>query len=88
MKKYLLLVGLLPCAGLVHAQGETDYPSVKNAAAIVDAIRSKAELKAVRRQNIWHNSRRRVAECEPRLGLMFRRRACDVASADVRVSFA
>ncbi|WP_257730373.1 thiamine pyrophosphate-binding protein [Aurantiacibacter atlanticus] len=42
----------------------------------------------VRRQNIWHNSRRRIAECGPRLGLMFRRRACGVASADVRVSFA
>ena len=42
----------------------------------------------VRRQNIWHNSRRRLAECGPRLGLMFRRRACGVASADVRVSFA
>ena len=42
----------------------------------------------VRRQNIWHNSRHRLAECEPRLGLMFRRRACGVASADVRVSFA
>ena len=40
------------------------------------------------RQNIWHNSRRRIAECGPRLGLMFRRRACGVASADVRVSFA
>lgn len=40
------------------------------------------------RQNIWHNSRRRSAECGPRLGLMFRRRACGVASADVRVSFA
>ena len=42
----------------------------------------------VRRQNIWHNSWRRSAECGPRLGLMFRRRACSVASADVRVSFA
>ena len=45
-------------------------------------------VSAVRRQNIWHNSRRRIAECGPRLGLMFRRRACGVASADVRVSFA
>ena len=45
-------------------------------------------VSCVRRQNIWHNSRRRIAECGPRLGLMFRRRACGVASADVRVSFA
>ncbi|WP_407647600.1 hypothetical protein [Aurantiacibacter sediminis] len=43
---------------------------------------------AVPRQHLWHNSRRRSAECGPRLGLMFRRRACGVASADVRVSFA
>ena len=42
-------------------------------------------LLLVRRQNIWHNSRRRLAECRPRLGLMFRRRACGVASADIRV---
>ncbi len=44
-------------------------------------------MTTVRRQNIWHNSRRRLAECGPRLGLMFRRRACGVASGDVRVSF-
>ena len=42
----------------------------------------------VRRQNIWHNSRRRFAECGPRLRFDVRRRACGVASADVRVSFA
>ncbi|MEZ5687447.1 MAG: hypothetical protein R3E21_01390 [Caenibius sp.] len=42
----------------------------------------------VRRQNIWHNSRRRFTERGPRLGLIFRRRACGVASADIRVSFA
>ena len=42
----------------------------------------------VRRQNIWHNSRRRIAECGPRLRFDVRRRACGVASADVRVSFA
>ncbi|MFM9978700.1 MAG: hypothetical protein ACKVOP_11730, partial [Sphingomonadaceae bacterium] len=40
----------------------------------------------VRRQNIWHNSRRKLAECGPRLGLGFRRRACGVASADARWS--
>jgi hypothetical protein len=40
----------------------------------------------VRRQNIWHNSRRRLAECGPRLGVDVRRRACGVASADVRWS--
>ena len=42
----------------------------------------------VRRQNIWRNSRRRLAECRPRLGVDVRRRACGVASADARWSFA
>ena len=45
-------------------------------------------LDGVRRQNIWRNSRRRFAECGPRLRFDVRRRACGVASADVRVSFA
>ncbi|MFN5086738.1 MAG: hypothetical protein ACK44O_12985 [Novosphingobium sp.] len=40
----------------------------------------------VRRQNIWHNSRRRLAECRPRLGFDVKRRACGVASADARWS--
>ena len=43
---------------------------------------------AVRRQNIWLNSRRRLAEVRPRLGGYVRRRVCGVASADVRWSFA
>ena len=41
----------------------------------------------VRRQNIRHRSRRKLAEGGPRLGLGFRRRACGVASADIRWSF-
>ena len=45
-------------------------------------------LPAVCRQNIWHNSRRKLAECGPRLGLGFRRLACGVASADARWSVA
>ena len=65
----------------IHAMIEEEifYPALKGK---ID------EDLLVRRQNIWHNSRRRIAECGPRLGLMFRRRACGVASADVRVSFA
>ena len=43
---------------------------------------------AVRRQNIRHNSRRRLAECGLRLGVDVRRRVCGVASAYVRWSFA
>ncbi|MFG1419978.1 DUF6766 family protein, partial [Xanthobacter sp. V0B-10] len=38
----------------------------------------------VRRQNIWRRSRRRLAECGPRLGFDVRRRAYGAASADVR----
>jgi|GEM_PF-4120169 len=38
----------------------------------------------VRRQIIWHSSRRKLAECGPRLGVDIMRRACGVASADVR----
>ncbi len=53
-----------------------------------EAMEDAVEAAAVRRQNIWHNSRRRIAECGPRLGLMFRRRARGVASADIRVSVA
>ena len=41
---------------------------------------------AVRRQNIWRNSRGKLAECGPRLGVDARRRACGAASADVRWS--
>ena len=47
-----------------------------------------ADIRYVRRQNIWRSSRRRLAECGPRLGLDFRRRACGVASAYVRWSVA
>jgi hypothetical protein len=40
----------------------------------------------VRRQNIRHNSRRKLAECGPRLGVDVMRRACGVASVDIRWS--
>ena len=46
------------------------------------------DVQYVRRQYIWHNSRRRLAECGPRLGVDVKRRACGVASADVRWSVA
>ena len=42
----------------------------------------------VRRQNIWRNLRRRLAEYRPRLGVDIRRRACGAASVDVRWSVA
>jgi plasmid replication initiation protein len=45
-------------------------------------------LTFVHRQNIRHNSRRRLAECGPRQGVDVRRRTCGAASADVRWSVA
>ena len=42
----------------------------------------------VRRQNIRHRSRRRLAECGPRPRVDVRRRVCGEASADVRWSAA
>ncbi|MBN9506990.1 MAG: hypothetical protein J0I69_13285 [Altererythrobacter sp.] len=49
---------------------------------------ARARIPAVRRQNIRHNSRRRLAECGPRQGVDVRRRTCGAASADVRWSVA
>ena len=47
-----------------------------------------AVVLAVRRQNIWRNWQRRLAECRPRLEVDVRRRACGAASCDVRWSVA
>jgi cellulose biosynthesis protein BcsQ len=44
------------------------------------------EVHVVRRQNIWHKSRRRLAESGSRQGVGFKRRAYGVASADIRWS--
>jgi len=72
-------------------ESQIDWPRLLLAGSILARSEERTDQEValrVRRQNIWHNSRRRIAECGPRLGLMFRRRACGVASADVRVSFA
>ena len=66
--------------GLVDALEESGY--------VVGDCGDGASAMLVRRQNIRHNLRRRLAECGPRLGVDVRRRACGVASADVRWSFA
>src|SRR5690606_32471297 len=42
--------------------------------------------RAVRRQNIWHNSRRKLAECGPRPRVDIKRRSCGGESGDVRWS--
>jgi putative ABC transport system ATP-binding protein len=46
----------------------------------------EAYYEPVRRQNIWHNSRRKLAECGPRPGVDIKRRSCGGASGDVRWS--
>ena len=48
----------------------------------------RAVLHDVRRRDIWRRWLRREEEIGPRLGLMFRRRACGEASVAVRWSFA
>ncbi len=53
-----------------------------------DLVASLGRRSDVRRQNIWRNSRRRLAEYRPRLGVDIKRRACGAASADVRWSVA
>ena len=45
-----------------------------------------AIVQAVRRQNIWRRSRRRLAERGPRPGVDIKRRACGAASVGVRWS--
>ena len=58
-------------------------------AEIGEDLRSDGEkVYFVSRQNIWRNSRRKLAECGPRLGVDVTRRACGAASADVRWSVA
>ena len=67
-------------------------PAMPTIRRLADAFMMQAdgedEIAAVRRQNIWHRSRRKLAECGPRLLLGFRRRAYGVASADVQWSVA
>jgi 4-hydroxy-2-oxoheptanedioate aldolase len=53
---------------------------------MVESGEQAREIVPVRRQNIWRNSRRRLAEFGPRLGVDVMRRACGEASADVRWS--
>jgi len=50
------------------------------------AVAGRGRYWIVRRQNIWHNSRRKLAECGPRPGVDIKRRSCGGASGDVRWS--
>ena len=76
-------------SGLVEFEAETGGLSIRSSDRRIALSSCRHTLNGyqkgrVRRQNIWHNSRRKLAECGPRLGLGFRRRACGVASADAR----
>ena len=82
-------VGALPHGLWPSGDGSRMYVGFENGdgVAVIDTATNRL-LTTVRRQNIRHNLRRRLAECGPRLGVDVRRRACGVASADVRWSFA
>lgn len=60
----------------------------RTAPRITASLTPISKVLTVRRQNIRHNSRRRLAECGPRQGVDVRRRTCGAASADVRWSVA
>ena len=61
---------------------------IRQRTQLVNLMRSMLAELGVRRQNICRNVRLKLAEVRPRLGFDIRRRACGVASADVRWSVA
>ncbi|PZU43312.1 MAG: hypothetical protein DI568_17425, partial [Sphingomonas sp.] len=61
-----------------RALGGRDHTTIQSAIRRVEKRRDTDPVFRVRRQNIWHNSRRKLAECGPRLGVDVRRRACGV----------
>lgn len=71
----------MPPIGLISS-------SVTGSGVARSASINERNVSGVRRQNIRHNSRRRLAECGPRQGVDVRRRTCGAASADVRWSVA
>jgi len=80
-----LVVRFAPTAagsGIPRVQSVLDGDLPPAPPAVMPVKFVAASLGIVRRQNIWHNSRRRFAECGPRLRFDVRRRACGVASAD------
>src|SRR5690606_2752114 len=87
-----LLMGTTSAAALAQDAGIADQPPAAGPEKTAGSIESQGEIvvtaRRVRRQNIRHNSRRRLAECGPRLGVDVKRRACGVASADARWSVA
>ena len=76
----LYSTAIIALIGICIATGGADLKGALPAIPLIAIL--------VRRQNIWHRSRRKLAECGPRLLLGFRRRAYGVASADVQWSVA
>ena len=73
---------------IFEVMGERDHlGNYRGQTAIWPKYEAPVVRLGVRRQNIWRNSRRRLAESGPRLGFDVRRRACGAASADIRWSF-
>ena len=70
--------------GAISNQGGDTRAAASVAAHNVLVQVDPANAATVRRQNIWRNVRRRLAECRARLGVDVRRRACGAASVDVR----
>ncbi len=88
-KREALLTANAPIAKTLRPAREesVDFDTTQNLFIEGDNLDAlKLLQESVRRQNIWHNSRRRFAECGPRLGVDVKRRACGVASADIRWS--
>lgn len=69
---------------IVRENAGYDFGAWGHAFQIYPALFGAGLLMIVRRQNILHNSRRKLAECSPRLSVDVMRRACGVASGDVR----
>lgn len=93
MRIFMTLVpACLLVAGCSSEQGnaEENNSDIGMTATARSGVPTVAEAyrSSVRRQNIRHNSRRRLAECGPRQGVDVRRRTCGAASADVRWSVA
>ena len=81
----------LASASSAYAQGgPVEQVTVTGSRIISDITLSPTPLTvvSVRRQNIWHSIWAGLVEHRPRLGVDVKRRACGVASVDVRWSVA
>ena len=68
---------------VLHSKGIADADIMENYTPF-----GQSDWQTVRRQNIWHSIWAGLVEHRPRLGVDVKRRACGVASVDVRWSVA